>query len=107
MYGTHTPVIDLTATGENIRCLRISHHLTVRKLQEYFGFSEPRVIYKWQKGECLPSLESLLGLSRLFRLPIEKIVIMTWPDPDPEMFSANKEQQTTVCCSDFLNGIAA
>lgn len=44
------PVIDLAATGDNIRRLRMACGLTVRDLQSYFGFAEPRAIYKWQKG---------------------------------------------------------
>ena len=45
------PVIDPVATGNNIRRLRMERGLTVRALQSYFGFEEPRAIYKWQKGE--------------------------------------------------------
>ena len=43
------PVIDLVATGNNIRRLRLERGMTVRDLQSYFGFEEPRAIYKWQK----------------------------------------------------------
>lgn len=32
------PVIDLVATGNNIRRLRMERGLTVRDLQSYFGF---------------------------------------------------------------------
>ena len=46
------PVIDLAATGENIRRLRLERGMSVRDLQSYFGFEEPRAIYKWQKGEA-------------------------------------------------------
>ena len=49
------PVIDLAATGNNIRRLRIERGLTVRDIQSYFGFEEPRAVYKWQNGESLPS----------------------------------------------------
>lgn len=35
------PVIDLIATGNNIRRLRMERGLTVRELQSYFGFEEP------------------------------------------------------------------
>ena len=49
------PVIDLAATGRNIRRLREERGLTpVRDLQAYFGFEEPQAIYKWQKGKSLP-----------------------------------------------------
>ena len=53
------PVIDLVATGNNIRRLRMERGLTVRELQSYFGFEEPRAIYKWQKGESLPTVRQL------------------------------------------------
>ena len=36
------PVVDLAATGINIRRLRIERGLTVRDIQSYFGFEEPR-----------------------------------------------------------------
>ena len=52
------PVIDPVATGNNIRRLRMERGLTVRELQSYFGFAEPRAIYKWQKGESLPTVDS-------------------------------------------------
>ena len=35
------PVIDLAATGNNIRRLRIERGLTVGDIQSYFGFEEP------------------------------------------------------------------
>ena len=38
------PVIDLAATGNNIRRLRIERGLTVRDIQSYFGFEEPRAV---------------------------------------------------------------
>ena len=40
------PVIDLVATGENIARLRKARGLTVRDLQQWFGFEEPQAIYK-------------------------------------------------------------
>ena len=40
------PVIDPVATGANIVRLREDRGLTVRDLQTYFGFEEPRAIYK-------------------------------------------------------------
>ena len=42
------PVIDLPATGANIRRLRQTKGLSVRDLQQFFGFEEPQAIYKWQ-----------------------------------------------------------
>ena len=50
MYAQIFPVIDLVATGENIQRMRLERGLSVRDLQAYFGFEEPRAIYKWQRG---------------------------------------------------------
>jgi hypothetical protein len=36
------PVIDLPATGANIRRLRQTKGLSVRDIQQFFGFEEPR-----------------------------------------------------------------
>lgn len=69
------PVIDLKATGRNIIRLRRERGLTVRDLQRYFGFEEPRAIYKWQRGENLPSVDNLYALSRILQVPMDSILI--------------------------------
>ncbi len=45
------PVIDLTATGRNIKRLRQSAGISVRDLQMVLGFTNPQAIYKWQYGD--------------------------------------------------------
>ena len=40
------PSIDMEATGRNITRLRQQAGLTVRDLQEIFGFTTPQAIYK-------------------------------------------------------------
>lgn len=76
------PVIDLAATGDNIRRLRMARGLTVRDLQSYFGFAEPRAIYKWQKGETLPTVDNLYALGALFEVSLEQILIPVAENPD-------------------------
>ena len=88
------PVIDLTATGSNIRRLRIERGLTVRDLQSYFGFEEPQAIYKWQRGESLPSVDNLYALGSILDVPIEQILV-----PMPIEYHAYGEQQAETCCS--------
>ena len=93
-------VIDLAATGDNIRRLRMARGLTVRDLQSYFGFAEPRAIYKWQKGETLPTVDNLYALGALFEVPLEQILIPVAEHPD-----IVSEQQAEPCCSHhFISG---
>ena len=71
------PVIDPVATGANICRLRKDRGLTVRDLQHYFGFEEPQAIYKWQRGQSLPSVDNLYALSALLQVPMNEIIIST------------------------------
>ena len=71
------PTIDLRATGENIIRLRKANGFTVRELQHYFGFEEPQAIYKWQQGKCLPSVDNLFALSRLFGISMNEILVQS------------------------------
>lgn len=73
------PVIDMVATGRNISELRKARGLSVAALQEYFGFDAPQAIYKWQKGQSLPSTDNLYALSYLFGVSIEDILIPIEP----------------------------
>ena len=72
---SYFPVIDPVATGENITKLRKAKGLTVRQLQEWFGFEEPQAIYKWQRGQSLPSVDNLYALGYLLNVPIESILV--------------------------------
>ena len=70
------PVIDIQATGERIRTLRESRGLTVKQLQNFFGFSEPQALYKWQRGQNLPDIQNLLILSKVLGVAIEDILVI-------------------------------
>ena len=69
------PVIDVTATGINIARLRAAAGLTVKDLQDIFGFNTPQAIYKWQRGTALPTVDNLVGLAAVFGVRLDDIII--------------------------------
>ncbi len=69
------PVIDLVKTGKSIEEHRRRAGLSVRDLQIWFGFEYPQAIYKWQHGECLPTVDNLLALSRLLQVRMEDLLV--------------------------------
>ena len=69
------PVINMTATGQNILQLRKKAGLTVSNLQHIFGFSTPQAIYKWQRGIALPTLDNMVVLSAVFNTSINNILV--------------------------------
>ena len=94
------PVIDLTATGENIVRLRKARGLTVRDPQNWFGFEEPQAIYKWQKGKSLPTVDNLYALGTLLDVPLEEILVPY----KPQINLINNGQQEVSCCPPLLPG---
>ena len=69
------PVIDVTATGLNIARLRAAAGLTVKDIQDIFGFNTPQAIYKWQRGTALPTVDNLVVLAAVFGVRLDDIII--------------------------------
>ena len=71
------PVIDMAATGRKIKALREHNGYSVQDVQLYFGFDQPQAIYRWQRGETLPSVDNLYALSSLLGEPMRNILVPT------------------------------
>ena len=69
------PSINLAATGNNITQMRRRAGMTVQELQNVFGFSSPQAIYKWQRGDAMPTLDNLVILASVFDTTLDAIVI--------------------------------
>lgn len=69
------PSIDMVKTGENIARLRQQSGLTVKDLQDLFGFTTPQAIYKWQHGTALPTVDNLVVLATVFGVRIDDILV--------------------------------
>jgi len=60
------PTIDMVKTGQNIQRLRQNVGLSVKDLQDIFGFATPQAIYKWQHGVTMPTIDNLIVLAVIF-----------------------------------------
>ncbi len=69
------PTIDMEATGRNIMRLRKAAGLTVKELQDIFGFATPQAIYKWQHGTAMPTIDNLVVLAAVLEVPMDEIII--------------------------------
>ena len=70
------PVVDLKLTGQNIAVLRKQSGISVRELQAMLGFATPQAIYKWQRGETLPTVENLAALAYILNVAVEDILVV-------------------------------
>ena len=68
------PVLDAKATGARIRELRLQRHLTVEDVSRFMGFESEQAVYKWQRGDSLPTVDNLYALSRLLETSVDDIL---------------------------------
>ena len=71
------PVIDMNATGQRLTQLRRQAGLTVKDVQQIFGFSTPQAIYKWQRGAALPTVDNLVVLAAIFGVTLDELIVYT------------------------------
>lgn len=79
------PTINLVATGQNIVRLRKAAGLSVRDLQDIFGFATPQAIYKWQRGTAMPTIDNLVVLAVIFQVKMVDIIVV---DASQELMDA-------------------
>lgn len=70
------PTIDMVATGKNIEMLRKAAGVSVRDLQDIFGFGTPQAIYKWQHGAAMPTIDNLVVLAAVLQVKIDDILVV-------------------------------
>lgn len=70
------PTINMAATGRNIVRLREAAGLTVRDLQDIFGFTTPQAIYKWQHGTAMPTIDNLVVLASVLNVSMDEIIVI-------------------------------
>ena len=73
---SQVPVIDMTATGRNIRELRLAAGISISDLQAALGFANPQSIYKWQRGDGMPSIDNLVIIAAVFGVKVDDILIV-------------------------------
>lgn len=70
------PTIDMIRTGKKINRLRKQANLSVKDLQNIFGFATPHAIYKWQQGAALPSIDNLVVLAAVLQVRMDDILVV-------------------------------
>ncbi len=69
------PFVNTAATGQNIDRLRIAAGMTVKDIQNVFGFATPQAIYKWIHGAALPTIDNLVILAAILDVTMDDIIV--------------------------------
>lgn len=89
-------IIDMEKTGNILRKYANANGYSVKDIQQYLGLSCPQPVYRWFKGNILPSVDNLLRLSELFHVHMEELLVkkysavlfeeFTFSENDRQMF---------------------
>lgn len=60
--------------------LRKAAGLSVREMQNIFGFTTPQAIYKWQHGTAMPTIDNLVVLAAVLNVTIDEILVVQRED---------------------------
>lgn len=71
------PTIDMIATGANIKALVKQNKMKVADVQDVFGFNTPQAIFKWFRGDAMPTIDNMVVLAAMFQTTIDQIIVTT------------------------------
>ncbi len=66
-------IMNMPAVGNRIKELRYNKGIKVRDIVESLGVSENSVM-KWQRGDCLPSMDNLYLLCKMLGTSMEYLI---------------------------------
>lgn len=69
------PIIDTQATGQNIKNMMTHNNMHISDIQDIFGFNTPQAIFKWFRGDSIPSIDNIVILASIFNVKIDDIII--------------------------------
>lgn len=70
-----TPILDPVATGRNIDDIRRNRNLSVAALKDALGLSTTNAIYKWFRGDSMPTLDNIVILSSILKVSINDMIV--------------------------------
>ena len=70
-----TPILDPVATGRNIDDIRRDRNLSVAALKDALGLSTTNAIYKWFRGDSMPTLDNIVILSSILKVSINDMIV--------------------------------
>ena len=71
------PTIDMVATGANIKALVKQNKMKVTDVKDVFGFNTPQAIFKWFRGDTMPTIDNMVILAAMFQTTIDQIIVTT------------------------------
>ena len=66
----------MIATGANIKNMMRARNIKVKDVQDVCGFGTPQAIFKWMRGDCMPTIDNMVIIADMFDCAIDDIVVV-------------------------------
>ena len=68
--------VNMAATGENIKNMMKARNIKVKDVQAVCGFGTPQAIFKWMRGDCMPTIDNMIIIADMFGVTMDDIVVV-------------------------------
>ena len=69
-------IIDVAATVANIKSMMRTKGFKVSDVQARCGFNTPQAIFKWMRGDSVPTIDNMIIIADMFGVTIDQIVVI-------------------------------
>ncbi len=70
------PTVDMVQTGSRIKAMIKQKNMKIVDIQSAFGFNTPQAIYKWMRGDAMPTIDNIVVLADIFGVAIGDIIVV-------------------------------
>lgn len=69
------PTINMIEKGKNIKTIMKLNNIKIVQIQQILGFNTPQAIYKWFRGEAMPTLDNMVVLAATLNTTIDNLIV--------------------------------
>lgn len=68
--------IDTVATGKNIKDIMKRNNFKATDIQKACGFGTAQAIFKWFRGDAMPTIDNFFIIADMFGCTVDDIVVI-------------------------------
>lgn len=69
------PTINMIETGKNIKTIMKLNNIKIVQIQQILGFNTPQAIYKWFRGEAMPTIDNMVVFAATLNTTIDNLIV--------------------------------
>lgn len=69
------PTINMIETDKNIKTIIKLNNIKIVQIQQILGFNTPQAIYKWFRGEAMPTIDNMVVLAATLNTTLDNLIV--------------------------------